>query len=333
MHRRTFLKLSGAALGSALLPLMDARIAAASPRPVAANTIALGAYIPGAPDDPTQIDAFTAAVGVSPAVVMWYQDWAHSGFDSVGMGNASARGIMPMITWQPFDYTLGVGQPNYSLARIIGGAYDAYITQWAQAAKAYGKPFYLRFAHEMNGNWYPWGNGVNGNTSGQYIAAWRHVYALFQSAGATNARWVWSPNVAGKGKKGGTATSAFSSFYPGDAYVDWVAMDGFNWGTSQSWSSWQSLSTVFGATYGPLARMTTKPMMIAETASAEVGGNKADWIATGLSSTIPSSYPRIRAVIWFDENKETDWRINSSAAALAAYSGVAKSAAYQGRLA
>lgn len=333
MHRRTVMKLSGGALGSVLISLIGARIAAASSRSSAGSTIALGAYIPGAPDDPTQIDTFTATVGVSPAVVMWYQDWEHSGFDTAGMNNVSARGLMPMITWQPFDYTLGVSQPNYSLARIIDGTHDAYITQWAQVAAAYSKPFYLRFAHEMNGNWYPWGYGVNGNTSGQYIAAWRHVYTLFQQAGAVNIRWIWSPNVAGNGKKNGTATSAFSSLYPGDAYVHWVAMDGFNWGTSQSWSSWQSLSTIFGATYGPLARMTKKPMMIAETASAEVGGNKASWITTGLSSTIPSSFPRIQAVIWFDENKETDWRVNSTTTALAAYSSVAKSATYQGRLA
>ncbi len=333
MHRRTFMKLSGVALGSALSPLVTARVLGARARPATVKPIALGASIANAPGDPTQLDAFSSLVGVTPSVVMWYQDWAHStGFDTTGMATVSSRGLMPMITWQPFDYTLGVSQPNYSLAKIASGTYDAYITQWAQGAKAYGKPFYLRFAHEMNGDWYPWGYNVNGNARGQYIAAWQHVYTLFQQAGVTNARWVWSPNVAGKGKKGGTATSAFSAFYPGDAYVNWVGMDGYNWGTSQNWSSWQSLATVFGATYGTLSKMTTKPMMIAETASAEAGGNKASWITTGLSSTISSSYPRIQAVIWFDENKETDWRVNSSSAALTAYSSAAKSALYHGQL-
>ena len=333
MHRRTFMKFSGAALGSALGPLLVSRLVGAASRPVTVRPIALGAYIANAPGDPTQLDAFSSLVGVPPAVVMWYQDWAHStSFDTTGMTAVSSRGLMPMITWQPFDYSFGVSQPNYSLAKIADGTYDAYITQWAQGAKAYGKPFYLRFAHEMNGNWYPWGYGVNGNASGQYISAWKHVYALFQQVGITNARWVWSPNVAGRGKGGGTVSSSFSSFYPGDAYVDWVGMDGYNWGTSQSWSSWQTLSAVFGSTYGTLSKMTSKPMMIAETASAEAGGNKASWITTGLSSTVASSYPRIQAVIWFDENKETDWRVNSSPAALAAYSSVAKSTLYQGQL-
>lgn len=259
---------------------------------------------------------------------MWYQDWAHAApFDAAGMAAVSSRGAMPMVTWQPWDSGMGVRQPDYSLASIIGSTYDPYIAQWAQGAKAYGKPFYLRFAHEMNGIWYPWGDGVNGNTTGQYIAAWRHVQAIFRREGAMNARWVWSPNVAS-----GAAKSSFATFYPGDASIDWVGMDGYNWGTSQGWSTWQTLATVFGPTYGSLAKMTAKPMMIAETASAEEGGSKARWIAQGLANTIPASYPRIKAVIWFDEDKETNWRVDSSPTALAAYRLVAKSAAYQGKL-
>jgi hypothetical protein len=34
-------------------------------------------------------------------------------------------------------------------------------------------------------------------------------------------------------------------------------------------------------------------------------------------------------VVWFDEDKETDWRVNSSASALAAYRRVAASPLYQ----
>jgi len=336
MDRRRFTKLSGLTLASmAAAPLIGKlgdleSVAAAA---TATSSIALGAYIANAPGDPTQLDAFSSTVGVTPSIVMWYQDWAHStGFDTTGMNAVSARGAMPMITWEPFDYSMGVAQPNYSLAKIAGGAHDAYITQWAQGAKAYGKPFYLRFTHEMNGNWYPWGNGVNGNTTAQYISAWQHVRAIFTQVGVTNARWIWSPNVAGKGNRGGTASGAFSSFYPGDAYVDWIGMDGYNWGTSQSWSSWQTLATIYGSTYGTLSKMSTKPMMVAEMSSAEVGGSKSGWITTGLSSTILSSYPRIKAVVWFNENKETDWRVNSSASALSAYQQVAKSAPYQGKL-
>lgn len=341
MQRRTFLKVSGSVLGVSLLPRVVVTAQAAALRQVSsapAPAVALGAYIPGVPGDPTQIDQFTALVGAAPAVVMWYQDWAHTGardFNAAAMDAVAARNAMPMVTWEPWDYTAGVAQPAYSLPQIISGAYDPYVHQWARGAAAWGKPMYLRFAHEMNGNWYPWCVGVNGNTAAHYIGAWRHVYGIFQQEGATNVRWVWCPNVGGatNGRKGGAASAQYTSIYPGDAYVHWVGMDGYNWGTSQSWSTWTDLATVFGTTYSGLTKLTGKPIMIAETASTELGGSKAPWITQGLLNDVPSRFPRVRAVVWFDENKETDWRVNSSAAALAAYTSVAKSATYQGRLA
>ena len=72
--------------------------------------------------------------------------------------------------------------------------------------------------------------------------------------------------------------------------------------------------------------------MIAEIACTEEGGDKADWIRQGLLNDLPTLFPKVRAVIWFQEQKETDWRVNSSDAALAAFKQVAVSPAYQGRL-
>jgi beta-mannanase len=322
VRRRDLLRYAGIALGSAVLGLPPPTTA------VSASPIALGAYISGAPWDPSLIDQFTQLVGVAPAIVMWYQDWAHTGvreFDPVKMDAVTSRGAMPMVTWEPWDYTLGINQPAYALRKIITGTYDAYLTQWAQAARTWGKTCYLRLAQEMNGNWFPWGYGVNGNTASQYRRMWQHVVAIFRKVGATNVRWTWSPNI------GGTSAS-LQALYPGDSYVNWVGMDGYNWGTSQPGTTWQDLATVFGTTYSALAAMTTKPMLIAETASAEVGGNKADWITTGFLNTIVTQFPRIQAAIWFDEDKETDWRVNSSAAALGAWLQVAQSATYRGTL-
>jgi hypothetical protein len=59
--------------------------------------------------------------------------------------------------------------------------------------------------------------------------------------------------------------------------------------------------------------------MIAETGSAEAGGSKASWIRASYSSTNLSKFPRIRAVVWFNFNKERDWRVNSSATSLNAF--------------
>lgn len=287
--------------------------------------IALGAYTTGAPWNPSGVDEFTKTVGTPPKIVGWWESWSDTGFSADRMEVAHSRGAMPMITWNSWNHRLGKNQPEYALSTIIRGDHDAYIRQWAKDAAAYGKPIYLRFDHEMNGDWYPWSPGVNGNTSAQYVAAWKHAHDIFEQEGATNVRWVWSPNVAN-----GRSTP-FSEVYPGDAYVDWVALDGYNWGTTESWSSWTSLANVFGPSYDALTRMTNKPIMIAEVGSAEAGGNKAAWIRQGFQE-IPSRLPRVRAVVYFDLDKETDWRVNSSTATLAAFKEVASSSTYQARL-
>lgn len=236
---------------------------------------------------------------------------------------------MPMVTWSPNNYPRSgnaVNQPDYALRTIVAGDHDAYIRSYARDAAAWGKPMYLRFAHEMNGDWYPWCAGVNGNTSAQYVAAWRHVHDIFEQEGATNVRWVWSPGYEYSG------TTPYEQLYPGDAYVDWVGIDGYNWGTSQPGYGWVSFSSIFGASYDKLARMTDKPMMIAETASAEQGGDKAAWIRQAFLKDVPSRFPRIKAVLWFNVNLERDWRVNSSSSSLAAYKEVLASPYYQGRL-
>jgi len=294
-----------------------------------ARSIALGAYVSGAPWDPAKLDAFAALVGARPSIIMWYQDWAHPGvreFDRAKMDAVVARGAMPMVTWEPWDYTREVAQPGFALRTILTGTHDAYVRQWARDAARWGRPMYLRFAHEMNGNWYPWSPGVNGNTRAEYAQAWRHVARIFKQERASNVRWVWSPNIVCGG------CSPFADLYPGDAAVDWVGLDGYNWGASQTWSRWEEFEPLFRASYGALAALTSKPMMVAETGSTELGGDKGAWIRQALLSDIPAKFPGVQAVVWFHENKETDWRVNSSPAALTAYAAVAASPLYQGRL-
>jgi hypothetical protein len=71
-----------------------------------------------------------------------------------------------------------------------------------------------------------------------------------------------------------------------------------------------------------------KPLMVAETASAEIGGIKAEWILDAYNYQIPYVFPAIRAVIWFNESKETDWRIESSQPTRAAFASAIASGVY-----
>jgi hypothetical protein len=294
------------------------------------RSLALGAYVSGAPWNPALLDGYASLVGRMPAIVMWYQDWGTPGvntFDPARMEAVTSRGSTPMVTWDPWAWNAGPEQPLYAPSRIASGSFDPYIREWARAARSWGKRLYLRFAHEMNASYYPWGVGNNGNTAEDFVNAWRRVVDIFRQEGATEVRWVWAPNVAFSG------TAPFHSVYPGRSYVDVIGVDGYNWGTSVSWHRWQSFTGVFAKSYDALAKLDTrKPMMIAETASAEEGGDKAAWIRSAFFTELPSRFPRITAVVWFHERKETAWEVNSSAASLSTFREVVADRSYHGRL-
>jgi hypothetical protein len=281
----------------------------------------LGVWQPGAPADLTKLTQFERDAGKQAAIVHWFQGWgaANAALDPNHLRTVAARGSVAMITWEPWNYTKGLNQPEYSLASIAGGAHDTYVRTWARALADYGGPVLLRFAHEMNLRHYPWSVGVNGNTAAQYIAAWRRLYGIFAAEGATNVQWIWSPNVAW------TADTAFEPMFPGDAYVHWVALDGYN---NVDWGGWQSFGQIFGPSYRAITALSTRPVMIAETSSGEKGGSKADWITDALARQIPTGYPRIKALIWFNESKEVDWRIQSSDPARRAFADAVKSTSY-----
>ena len=292
--------------------------------PFAPPTIYYGVHV--ALVDMSLVSSFEANAHKPVAIIMWYQHWGvtdgYQYFQPAWMNAVRAHGSIPLVTWDPWDPTLGANQPTYSLQNIINGNFDSYIVKWAQASKAWGHPYFLRFAHEMNGNWNPWSEPVNGNKAGQFVLAWRHVHAIFTAQGLTNVTWVWSPNIDF------SSSMPLRELYPGDSYVDWVAMDGYNWGNIGAWHTWDSFSTLFQQTYNEMLAITSKPMMIGEMASTEQDGNKAAWISDAYTSQIPHNFSRIRAVIWFDQDKETDWRIESSFTAQNAFATAIQSGMY-----
>ena len=292
------------------LALPMTRADATTPAPTVRT---FGVSMPTVPGDLAPLQSLTASLGRAPTTVMWYAAWSDvRDFPSAQAAAVDATGAMPVVTWEPWDPARGTRQPTYALKRIASGAQDTYVKRWATQAKAYGRPVVLRWAHEMNGSWYPWAAGVNGGTAADYVAAWRHLRDVFKAAGATNVLWEWSPNVPYAG------STALGSLYPGDAYVDRVALDGYNWSTLQAGSSWQSFGQVFGPGVSALQALApTKPIYVAETASPEVGGDKAAWI-TDMFAWL-AQHPEVRGFTWFDHQKETDWRLDSSPAALDAF--------------
>jgi beta-mannanase len=288
---------------------------------VVTGQLALNEYRSWRPADLGSVEAFERDAGKRVSVIEWYADWRHNLTVDLAQLQAVARmHAVPEITWEPWDYTGGLRhpQPGYTLASIVNGAHDVYIRRWAQALAAYGGPVRLRLAQEMNGNWYPWAEGFNGNTAGQFAPAWRHVWRIFHAAGATNVRWVWS-QVAIKIKP---------NQYPGSRYVDIVGLSGFNGGPQLRFGPWRSFDEQFKRQLAALRQVAPrKPIELSEVAVAEQGGSKAHWIE-GFFQTLARN-PDITSFVWFNVRTTGDWRIETSRTAQRAFAAGVSSARYR----
>ena len=210
-------------------------------------------------------------------------------------------------------------QPAFALRRIVAGDHDALIDRWAAEVARYRRPVMLRFAAEMNGDWLPWAIGVNGNRAREYVAAWRHVRARFRRAGAGNAIWVWNPITSYDG------STSLRQVFPGARNVDWLAVDGYNWGPLHA-SGWQSYRQVFAPTVRELRELAPhRPLMIAETGSPP-DSRKPRWVTATLNGARADG---LRAVVWFEFDKETDWRLSSRRAVANAAHAVLRTRAWR----
>lgn len=199
------------------------------------------------------------------------------------------------------------------LKRIANGRYESFLRKWARQAARWGHPFFLRLDPEMNGPWEPYAPGKHGNTARDFVEMWRHFHRLADRKRATNITWVWCPNIDPNRR-----LRPYRRLYPGRRYVDWTCLDGYNK------SGTDSFSRLFRSSYARLLELAPrKPIMIGETSSIEGGDGKAAWITDAIATQLPTHFPRIRALLWFNwrnyqDGTWWDWPIESSASAQAA---------------
>jgi hypothetical protein len=263
----------------------------------------LGAYYGNG--SPEQTDA---AIGRVPQIHLTYFGWADKWATDPTLADDRDRGQLSLVNWEPFDV---------DFAEIVAGDHDDMLRARAAEAARLPHPVFVDFAAEMNEE-----EGWGGHDPELYVAAYRHIHDVFAGNDGGNVVWVWAPNNVDSAD----APPALD-YYPGDDYVDWTGIDGYNWGTSDPDFAWQSFEDVFRAMYDELQTLG-KPMIIGETASAEEGGSKADWI-DAIVPTLETEFPDIRAVVWFDVDKERDWRLRSSEDAAIAFRGLAADPLFQ----
>jgi glycosyl hydrolase family 26 len=308
--RRRRVVLAAVAVASALaviaaaLTALDTTPAAPPPKPSAQVGLPvtpasyLGVYSPSAPSSYAGLTSFTSATGVRPRLVVYYSGWLEP-FQAGFAATAARHGAVPVVQIDPTDV---------SLTAIADGRYDAYLTSYAQAVRAYHRPVILSFGHEMNAPWYSW--GYQHTSPAAFVAAWRHIVARFRQLGAGNVTWLWTVNVI-QSQDGQTLRPA--SWWPGGSYVTWVGVDGY-----YLEPSWQFVA-IFGPTIVALRELTRDPILIAETSATRAAGQPAK---------IADLFAGVRAYellgfIWFNAVTSHDYRL-ADPEAIAAYRRAAR---------
>jgi plastocyanin len=251
------------------------------------------------PDRRSALESFETLVGRTMAIeriyYLWDQRWPTA--DDAWTRDA---GRIAYISWNA-RRTDGTITP---WADIASGAYDATIRARAADVTAYAGPVIFSFHHEPE----------EGDPT-EFIAAYRHIHDVFQTAGVTNVTYAWT--MTASSFRNGKAPA----FYPGDDVVDVVAADGYNWYRcpSRANNPWRSFTNIFGA-FHAFGQQHGKRMIIAEWGGHEdpaVPGRKATWI--DQASTQLKLWPDIVGVVYYDSDKGCDRWVDSSPSSLASF--------------
>lgn len=235
------------------------------------------------------IEHLETDLGRALAIDHHYYPWNYP-FPSWKEGWDLSAGRIPMMSWAAV-----------STKRVNSGVFDEHIRSRAEAVRALAQPLFIRWFYEMDSE----SLADLSVSPSSYIRAWRRIRWIFASAGAWNAVWVWCPTAWGF--KDGDALR----YYPGDAYVDWVCSDGYNWAPGRKGDPWRSFAEIYDTFY-EFGVAHDKPMMVGEYGCQERGpGEKGGWIAEARGA-VKALFPELDALVYFDSDRDYDWRLETS---------------------
>ncbi len=297
--------------------------------------IALGAWTEGLFDPktnqlhPESLLAFEDLIQRQVAIAHYYLGWEYLADSNLRSQFAIIRtfGWEPMLNVNPY-YFSGCPVSELPLYRAIAtGKCDDFLHKAGRNLSQIQQPFYLLFAWEMNNPQNEWSIYHTGSTADDFVNAWHHIYTIFKQEKATNVIWVFCPNVPDD------QNITYEKIYPGNNFVDWIGMDGYNWGTTQSWSQWVSFSGVFRGSYNKLLAIAPgKPMMLAEVNTTDQGGDKGAWYKDMFARQIPYNFSDIQAVVIFNEDRSkqenVNWRVDITSKSLDSFTSIIHSRFY-----
>lgn len=248
-----------------------------------------------------------------PKYVTFYRDLSRP-FPTTAVRAIAAHGAVAVVSLELWSWH-GRRRESY-LPMINAGEFDAAFRRWAGAARDHGGRVLLRFGFEFNGDWFSWSGDPPA-----FVAAWRRAYDIFRQVRAENVEWVWAPNVVSIPE---TPENDMHGYYPGDDYVDWIGVDGYNFGDHHDkWHKWQSFPEIYATVRRDFQqRYAAMPVMITEFGCAPgEPGQREKWIRDAFETL--QSWPQVEAVIWFNFDKrregEPDWRLVETDGSLAVF--------------
>ncbi len=286
------------------------------------------------------IEDFEKMVGKHQAIIASSSYWGEQNFPTENLNVIWRHGSLPLVFWSPWDkpYEENHKPDRFSLDSIIASRWDKYIDEWAEAAKAFGKPMIVDFANEPNGDWFPWSGIYYGGSQWMpeqknwlgpenYKAAYRHVVERVRSRGATNIKWMFHTNNYSSPLD---TWNLAPSYYPGSAYIDWLGLSVY--GQQFREEPNPDIPSLVDWPYQEMCRIDpSKPVMIAEWATGDFpfaadvhGMRKPEWINQALD-LFRTKYPRVKAAVYWHERWQNDdqsysnLRVNSSVESLNAY--------------
>jgi hypothetical protein len=142
----------------------------------------------------------------------------------------------------------------------------------------------LRIGREFNGNWYPWQVAEGGQAS--YIAGYSHVVTVLRGLPGAAFRFCWSPTLG----VGNLTAKGTESCYPGDAYVDEIGVDVYDWTQKNSAGAQIYPGNAAGTT-------TAQQQQVLDIMLTQWDSLRG-WYALALNHGKPLSFPEWGLVLW-----------------------------------
>ena len=196
--------------------------------------------------DKDSTDEYTKAVGLPLGGTMMYTSIQElKGMTTATEYGAGVQDFSYLAERYP-DAVLQIGLYMVgALNDVAAGKYDSNIDRLGDWIRKTKRPVYLRVGYEFD---YP----ENNYEPREYIRAFRHVRDRLEKHQVSNVAYVWHSYA-------GPNSGNSAQWYPGDDYVDWVAV------------SWFDPKQPHLETIARLAKRLGKPLMIAEATARRIG--------------------------------------------------------------